>query len=231
MKSAIPNEVLSHWHQAVSGFQTSTQEFYAAVERALEPHKLPGLTFSRIAWKEGGAFSMHREYLRVSREKLHYDICAAPFGADYFFSSWLAEIPPKWGLLKLALTLFGMLIVFGIFFNVLSAIFGGGFSDGAAFPVAVIVWIAVMWGIGTAVSRGSFGSGAEEIVIGTPVIGWLYVKLFGPSTYYRTDTTLAFKAAVHAAVLEVVQQVTAAKGIHLPLDLAPKPVMTAFQGR
>ena len=33
MKSAVPEFILSHWHQMVSGFQTSTQEFYTTVER------------------------------------------------------------------------------------------------------------------------------------------------------------------------------------------------------
>lgn len=231
MKSAVPHSVLSHWHQLVSGFQTSTQEFYAAVERTLAPHKVPGISFSRIEWKEGGAFSMDRQYLRVSREKLHYDICAAPFGADFFFSSWLAEIPPKWGLLKMAGMLLGMFIIFRILLAIFTAILGGGFAVLAAFPLALIAWPVALWFIGAAIQKGSFGPTAEEAVTETPLIGWLYAKLFGPSTYYRADTTLAFKAAVHSAVLDAVKQVTSAKGIHLPLDLEPKPAMTAFQGR
>ncbi len=230
MKSATPNTVLSHWHHPVTGFQVSIQEFYALLERKLQPHRVPGIFLSRIEWKEGGALSAHREYFRVKREKLTYDICAAPFGADFFFSSWLAEIPPKWGLLKMAGILFGMFVIFGILLRVLTAIFGDGFGAFIAVPLAVIAWPVVIWMIGNALRSGSFGPGAEDAVIETPFIGWCYVKLFGPATYYRMDTTLAFQSAVHSALLDAVEEVTAAKGIRPLTELERKPAMRGFLG-
>ena len=70
--------VLFHWHHPLENFQTSTMEFYAAVEQALAPKLIPDYSTSRVDWREGGVLSARREYLRVKRGKLV--ICAAPFG-------------------------------------------------------------------------------------------------------------------------------------------------------
>ena len=56
-------------------------EFYASVEQALQPRQIPDYAVSRIDWREGGVFTARREYLRVRRGKLAFDICAAPFGS------------------------------------------------------------------------------------------------------------------------------------------------------
>jgi hypothetical protein len=93
------SNVISHSHHPLENFQTSTMEFYAAVERALAPKQIPEYSTSRVDWRKGGMLSARREYLRVKRGKLVFDICAAPFGTGFFFSSWLAEVPPSWGLL------------------------------------------------------------------------------------------------------------------------------------
>lgn len=47
----------------------------------------------RIALPEGTLLSSHRDYLRVTRGKYTFDLCAAPFGIDFFVSWWLVEQP------------------------------------------------------------------------------------------------------------------------------------------
>lgn len=41
-------EVISHWHQSVEGLSTSTQDYYAAVEKALREKEVPALTIERV---------------------------------------------------------------------------------------------------------------------------------------------------------------------------------------
>ncbi len=41
--------------------------------------------------KEGGLFSSRREYLRISKERYNYYVCASPFGLSFFVSWWVQE--------------------------------------------------------------------------------------------------------------------------------------------
>ena len=86
-------EVLSHWYSLVPNFNSASKEFYEAVEKELKERQVPGLDITRAEFAEGGLLSGKREYLRMTRERLVFDICAAPFGTSYFFSCRFAEIP------------------------------------------------------------------------------------------------------------------------------------------
>src|SRR5262245_21141810 len=88
--------VVAHWDKLVENFQTSAQDFYASVERALEQRRIPGLKMARVVWNEGGVLSPRREYLRITGGRYSFDICAAPFGTGFFFSSWLVRRPASW---------------------------------------------------------------------------------------------------------------------------------------
>src|SRR3954452_17330279 len=85
--------VEGHWHTLIDGFSTSALDFYELVEAGIARRQIPDLKISEVEWKESGLGSGKRVYLRVSREGLNFDICAAPFGTGYFFSWWLARIP------------------------------------------------------------------------------------------------------------------------------------------
>ncbi|MHB9010674.1 MAG: hypothetical protein ACYC49_00385 [Ignavibacteriaceae bacterium] len=83
--------VFSHWYHLTENFQQSTQEFYSGLEQMIKKRNLPDVRISRIDFKEGNIFSAQREYLRVKRKELVFDICAAPFGNCFFISWWLGE--------------------------------------------------------------------------------------------------------------------------------------------
>ncbi|MFM7232369.1 MAG: hypothetical protein ACKO3S_10315 [bacterium] len=83
--------VVSHWHKLIENFQTSPKDFYTSVELALDRRHVPGLKTSRVKWSEGGLLSPDREYLRVEGDRHTFDICAAPFGSGFFFSSWTTQ--------------------------------------------------------------------------------------------------------------------------------------------
>ena len=77
----------------IEGLQASPQEFFAAVEQEIQRRETPDTKFTRIDWREGGLMSAKREYLRVRRKDLAFDVCGAPFGNGFFVSWWLGEVP------------------------------------------------------------------------------------------------------------------------------------------
>jgi hypothetical protein len=98
------------------------------VAGAIQRREIPGATTSKVLWSEAGALSADREYFRVTRGRLVFDVCAAPFGKGFFFSWWLAEARPS--LRFLYGTLVGAL---------LTASFVGRLSK--AFPdTAAVLW-------------------------------------------------------------------------------------------
>jgi hypothetical protein len=214
--------VISNWHYPIDNFSTSTMEFYAAVEEALKPKQIPDYSVSRIDWREGGVLTARREYLRIKRGKLAFDLCAAPFGTGFFFSWWLAELPTAHALLWAILIFFAGFMIFAICVTVL------GFL-GLFWGIAVSA--GVFWLLGYLLREGQFGTDAEDVVLAIPFFGGLYEKLFQPSTYYRADTTAMFQSVVHAAVLEVVDQVMSSKGARSLTELERKPIMREFYQR
>ena len=90
-----PQTVLAHWSTLVEGLQESPLEFYANVQAAVAKRMIPDAKFERIEYREGGAFSGLRQYLRIRRHREVFDVCGAPFGNGFFFSWWLAEVRPS----------------------------------------------------------------------------------------------------------------------------------------
>lgn len=87
--------VKRHWSHLIDGLACSSKEFYATLSRALEARAIPGAGIEEIEVFEGAAqVSASRLYLRVKRGEEYVDICAAPFGRGFFFSSWLV-VPPS----------------------------------------------------------------------------------------------------------------------------------------
>ncbi len=89
---AIPiSQMLSHWGHLFPYFNMSSDKFYSQVTEIIKSHQMPDTKIERVKHKEGGMFSASREYLRVKYFDLVFDICAAPFGKDFFISWWLYE--------------------------------------------------------------------------------------------------------------------------------------------
>jgi hypothetical protein len=200
---ARSGEVVSHWNLLVDNFNTSALAFYDAVEASLRERQIPEIRTERIEWKQGGVLSANRIYLRVIRGRLVYDICAAPYGTGYFFSSWHSVQPPEFAML------FGVAILLSAPFLLMSLIGGAGIIQGTfMFVVLVAAGLGAARGIAE-VSAAEW----EETVIAMPVIGRLYSRLFKPTTYYSIDTRLMFQASVHRAVVETIEGLRNAQGL------------------
>ena len=122
MAVASNDSVLSHWCKLLEDFQVAPLQFYSAIEQAVSRRQIPNIEISRVDWKEGGVLSAQREYLRVSRGKLIFDICGAPYGTGFFVSSWLVrQQSAPWPVALLLLSVAGFIL--------LSLLFGySGFS-------------------------------------------------------------------------------------------------------
>jgi hypothetical protein len=197
-------DVLSHWYTLVPGFNTSTQEFYGSVEEELKARQLPGLEMSRVDFSEGGILSDKRTYLRMSRERLVFDVCAAPFGTSYFFSCRFAELPLAVKLSELIfLVLAGALLV-GLSWYFL------GFWTGSVALIAILCTLAYVLRNAVAMGLGDL----DAFLLKCP-LGSTYQLWFRKETYYRQDTRLMYHDSVNDIVKAKVETVTCAKGVKL----------------
>lgn len=198
-------EVYDGWYVPLDNFEFSTDDFYKRIEKELDARKVPSLEMSRVEFSEGGFLSDKRQYLRLRRERLAFDICAAPFGTGYFFSFRSVLLPLGIKPIELIIFLVGLAFAFGILANMLGTIYG---------------FIAFLVLIGTSiyVMRNAIALGLKDLdasLLKTPVIGPLYEVFLRKETYYREDTRRMYLSTVNAITKELVDEVTAAKGIKL----------------
>jgi len=198
-------DLIDHWYALVPGFNTSTMEFYEAVEKELKDRKVPGLEMFRVDFAEGGILSAKREYLRMTRERLVFDICAAPFGTAFFFSCRFAEIPAVIQLWQLLVVLVGAMMIAGLIFKFAGIILGIG--------ILIVGFIAAIYLLRNAVSLGL--KDLDATLIKSPVVGPIYERFFRKETYYRQDTRLMYRDTVNDVVKAKVEETTGAKGIKL----------------
>ncbi|HEX6369067.1 MAG TPA: hypothetical protein VF006_09040 [Longimicrobium sp.] len=100
---------VSHWHQTIDGLTGTPSEFYEAVQDKLREQNIPGIVTRPISFREGGILSDKRDYLRIRREEISYDLCVASFGNTLFISSWLCRHPN--GFLETCLSIPGLRVV------------------------------------------------------------------------------------------------------------------------
>jgi hypothetical protein len=224
-----PN-VISHWHQLIENFETPSLGFYDSLEAAVTMRAIPETSRMRIEHKEGSLASAKRAYLRLHRGKYAFDICAAPFGTGFFVSWWLTEPPLSFALLYTLAFVFAVLIAMYIAFGIGTAIgavlHGFGFGIFLGGSAAFLGAPAVLWLLGHAIRRGVIRG--ESTVLAMPLIGALYERVFAPTTFYAFDTALMFRDAVHNAVLEVLDGLTAKKGIRALSEDERKPILKKF---
>lgn len=210
------DQVHDHTYYLVPNFNFSSGDFYGSIEKELLARKVPGLDISRIELSEGGLLSDNREYLRLKRERLVFDICAAPFGTNYFFSFRFVELPVVIKPLDLLAFLIGLVVFFALLAKLLGTIWG-------------FITLIVLLGFSMWIARNAIALGLKDLdasLLKTPVIAPLYEIFLRKETYYREDTRLMYLTTVREINQRLVEDVTAAKGIKLlkrherkPLDL------------
>jgi len=228
-KSPLAN-VVAHWSKLIEGLQLSPHEFYGAVEKAVERRQIPGLSTKAVLWSEGGVLSPDREYLRITGDRHHIDLCAAPFGSGFFFSSWLTERQPRFVFLSF-IALVGLTSILSGMLDVVLAkawSWAGPFGLFLANPIMMLGVVPLAMLLLTLscvglLARGG-NPGPELAVLAMPIIGRIYGRLFAPETYYRLDTMSMFQAAVHSAMLEVIDGFMTRKGLRALSPSERKPI-------
>lgn len=208
-------DVLNHWIAFADGFSFSPQEFYAGLEKEMQVRQIPGLEISRVEFSEGGLLSDKRLYLRLLRERLAFDLCAAPFGTTYFFSCRAVDIPAVVRLWHLVLVLLFFGIVGGFLTKLLGLIYG------PVATVALVLAIGQMLYYPSALGLYNL----DTMLIRLPVIGPIYERWFRKETYYRTDTRLLYLELVPKLFREQAEGVTGAKGIKLARQYQWAPIL------
>lgn len=198
-------DVIDHWYALVPGFNSSSKEFYEGIEKELETREVPGLEIFHVDFAEGGVLSQKREYLRMTRERLVFDICAAQFGTAYFFSCRFAQIPAAIKLWQLVVVLIGGFMTVALAFRFLGLILGA--------IVLMAGFVLLIYTLRNAVAMGL--KDLDAALIKSPVVGPIYENWFRKETYYRHDTRLMYCDTVNAVVKAKVEETTGAKGIKL----------------
>jgi hypothetical protein len=208
-------EVLNHWFAFADGFQTSSSEFYDALAKELSARQVPQMELSRIELPEGGLLSEKRVYLRMVRERLVFDVCAAPFGSGFFFSCRTAEIP--------------------LVIPVVQLLCAGLLGLGVA--ALLVNWLGMFWGavivvLGLAGSiyilRNAVALGLQNLdttLLQMPVLGPLYEVLLRKETYHRIDSRLCYLEVVPTLVKKLAEDAAAAKGVKLVRQYELAPVL------
>ena len=200
------DEVMNHWIGFAENFTFSPQEFYKSIEQLIKDRKVPGLETFRVEYAEGGLFSDERIYLRLIRERLAFDICAAPFGTGYFFSSWSVYSPVR-------VRLWHLVVVF-LIWNLIAGLLYQPLGPRFALIASVAFFVAVGLVFRNVVALKL--ADLDTALLKMPVIGPIYEKWFRENnTYYRYDTRLAYLNVVPKLIEELAAEVTGSKGIKL----------------
>lgn len=192
--------VQHQWIVPLENFESDVGGFYSAIEETIRERRLPPMQILRIPWREGGLLSRGRDYLRIMRERLVFDIGCGPFGSYWFYSCRGAVVPRR-------LTWFDILfalLTLGSFYAIYYLAFGpivGQFVFIATFGfIYAVMIVAGKW------------PGLDETLIHMPVVGAIYEALFRRETYYRQDTRLMWLTTINSIVREKVQEFAKAGG-------------------
>lgn len=198
-------DLLDHWIAFHDCLNLSPSEIYAAIEKELEARKIPGMSISKQEFAEGGLISDNRIYLKLFRERLAIYTCAAPFGTGCFFSCRVVYVPAMvrlWHILA-------SLALFGAIGLVLVKLLGLAF--------AIIAIVALLFAV-FAVFRNAAASAVSDIdtfLLKIPGLSTIYEDWFRAETYWREDTRAVYVQRIPALIREIVDEITAAKGVKL----------------
>lgn len=209
------NEVIYHWCELIKDFSTSPKEVYDIIETSIGQRKVPGLESNRVFWHEGGALSAKREYLQLARERLHFEICAAPFGTGFFVSFRSSVLP----LVIDPLAIFIVLIILGLALLALVSLFGlmwGGI-------ILLFGLSALIFSARTALARGL--ADVDGMLMKMPLFAPLYELFLRPLTYYQIDSIMMYQKAVQGATAEALEKIFGAQKVTLLPEAVPAPVM------
>jgi len=206
-------DVLAYNLSHADGLSIAPQEFYAKVEQKLADRKIPGMEISHVPFAEGGLLSDQRVYLRLMRERLCIDTCAAPFGNLFFFSSRTVYVPALVRLWHIVVALMFFYAVVRLLVIPLGITFA---------TIALIGLLFAIAGVLRNASSGGF-SDLDTLLLKIPVLATIYEDWFRVETYYREDTRNLYQQLLPQFIDELAKEACAANGVKLERHFQPTP--------
>lgn len=198
-------EVLKYDHWVFEQFECSPDEFYGSIETELAVREMPGLITERIQHKEGGLLSAKRDYLRIRRERLVFDLCLAPFGTFWFISRRHSLIPFTLRVWEVLAVLLILGCVAGFYILLFGFGLGLGMFGGSVLGIALLMRNLVKLGL----------DDVDAALLQIPVIGAIYEALLRRETYHREDTRAAYLTIVDAIAKSKIDELVDARGAKL----------------
>jgi hypothetical protein len=214
-------EIWDAWLYSAEGVSIQPQEFYAAVENHLESQKIPRMAISRVEFAEGGLLSDQRQYMRLMRERLAIDTCAAPFGAHFFFSCRVVHVRALVRLWHIVAALVFFAIVTQVFIRFLGLEF------------AIIALVGLLFAI-AAVFRNATATAFSDLdtfLLKIPVAGTIYENWFRTETYYRIDTRTLYQSILPNLIRAAAEEVCGEKGLKMIQGPAAAPILAELYRR
>ena len=208
-------DVLDAWLYSAEGVSLQPQEFYSSVEKRLEDQKIPKMEISRVEFAEGGLLSNQRQYMRLMRERLAIDTCAAPFGKHFFFSCRIVYIPVLVRLWHIVAALSFLVLFGGSLIVLLGPIFAA-----IAFVTFLFAVAAVFRNAGS-----SAFSDLDTLLLGIPIVATIYEDWFRVETYFRIDTRTLYQTILPGLIRAAAEEVCGEKGLKLVQQSATAPVL------
>lgn len=193
-------KVHRHWYVLLPDFSSSTGEFYDAVYKSLVKLEVPELHIKQFTLPEGDMFGGRRTYLRMSRERLVFDLCSTSFGNSWFFSCRFGFVPIRFLLLHLLLLPVLLLALWSIYSAFFTVIWGSLIFATTCTGLLYLLKILSKMG------RRGLSAGIMRI----PVIGPFYEIFIYRETYYREDARLMFCDLVNQIIQETVREYSGA---------------------
>lgn len=208
-------DIWDAWLYSAEGVSVRPQEFYASVEKRLESQKIPKMAMSRIEFAEGGLLSDQRQYMRLMRERLAIDTCAAPFGTHFFFSCRVVHVP--------ALVRLWHIVAAFVFFAVVTQVF----IRYLGLEFAIIALVSLLFAIAAVFRNATYSafSDLDTFLLKIPVLGIIYEDWFRTETYYRIDTRTLYQSILPELIREAAQELCGDKGLKMVKEPGAAPIL------
>lgn len=195
-------EVYSQWITPLLEFSSDASKFYDAIEEGLKAWQIPELVTERIIYKDGGFLSPGREYFRVRRESLVFDIVSAKFGKSWWWFSCRSAV------LRRSMRGWEVLV-----FLAFTAAFAGSYIYTFGLVIGCVALGSTLLMLVAMMMTARSWNGLDDLLLRLPVIGALYEAVFRAESYYRSDTRRMYVSVVDFLVREKVREFTAAAGM------------------
>lgn len=213
--------VHEQWIAPILDFSSDAGSFYDAVESELKESQVPQLVTERVIYSDGSFLSAGREYLRVRREALIFDILSARFGRHWWFSCRSAVLQRSLRYWEILVFLFGVAAFAGSYIYTFGQVIGSIALGTTLVMVLTMMVAARTW------------NGLDDLLLRLPVIGAFYESIFRAESYYRDDARRMYVSVVNHLVREKVREfaeVGGAAEVHFN-DVSDIQQMTTFMDR